>query len=85
MARIAFVAAAALAAVALEGCSARPPAILPAEGVILFDGSPLPKAKVLFFPRAQVEGAASYIAQGVTDDAGRVKLTRHGQNGALRR
>ena len=82
MVRIAFAAAAALAAVTFAGCSAKPPTIVPVEGVVLLATAPLPKVKVLFYPRAQFDGAAGYIAQGVTDDAGRVKLTCHGQDGA---
>jgi hypothetical protein len=82
MARIVFATAAALAAVALAGCSAKPPAIVPVEAVVRLNGAPLPKIKLLFYPQAQFNGAADYIAQGVTDDRGRVKLTCHGQDGA---
>jgi hypothetical protein len=37
---------------------------------------------VLFYPQSQFDGSAEYIAQGVTDDRGRVKLTCHGLDGA---
>lgn len=81
MTRFAFGAAAALA-VALTGCAAKPPAVVPVEGVVLLDGAPLPKVKLLFFPQAKFDQAADYVAQGVTDDEGRFKLTCHGQDGA---
>jgi hypothetical protein len=81
MTRIFFGASAALT-VALTGCAAKPPAIVPVEGVVLLDGAPLPKVKVLFFPQAPFDEAADYIAQGVTDDQGRFKLTCHGKDGA---
>lgn len=81
MNRIAFGAAAALA-VALTGCAAKPPAIVPVEGVVLLDGAPLPKVNVMFFPQGEFDGASDYIAQGVTDDQGRFRLTCHGQDGA---
>ena len=81
MTRIILGAAAALA-VALTGCAAKPPAIVPVEGVVLLDGAPLPKVRLLFFPQAGFEEASEYVAQGVTDDQGRFKLTCHGKDGA---
>jgi hypothetical protein len=74
-------AAALLAAALLGGCgSPPPPAIVEAEGVVLLDGAPLPRAKVRFFP--SIEQSSAYIAEGVTDDNGRFTLTCHGQPGA---
>jgi hypothetical protein len=83
MTRFVFGTAAALV-VALAGCTGtgKPPAIVPVEGVVLLDGAPLPKVKVLLFPQAKFDGAADYVAQGVTDDQGRFKLTCHGKEGA---
>jgi len=81
MTRMVFGAAATLAA-ALTGCTAKPPAIVPVEGVVLLDGAPLPKVKVLLVPMADFEGASDYFAQGVTDDQGRFKMTCHGKEGA---
>jgi hypothetical protein len=51
-----------------------------AEGVVLLDGAPLPRAKVRFFP--DIDQPNAYIAEGVTDDEGRFTLTCHGQRGA---
>jgi len=81
MTRIAF-GATALLAVALTSCTSKPPAIVPVEGVVLLDGAPLPKVRVLFFPQAKFEGASEYVAQGVTDDEGRFKLVCRGKDGA---
>jgi hypothetical protein len=81
MTRISFGATAALA-VALTSCTAKPPPVVPVEGVVLLDGAPLPKVKVLFFPQAKFDGASDYVATGVTDDQGRFKLTCHGKDGA---
>jgi hypothetical protein len=81
MSRITAGAVAALA-IALSGCAAKPPAVVPVEGVVLLDGAPLPKVRVLFYPQAKFDQAGEYIAQGVTDDQGRFKLTCHGLDGA---
>ena len=72
--------AALLAVLFLGGCSAKPPPIVPAEGVVLLNGAPLPKVKVSFFP--QFDNASEYIAHAMTDDNGRFSLTCHGQSGA---
>jgi hypothetical protein len=81
MTRFVFGAAALLMAVALTGCTTKPPPIVPVEGVVLLDGAPLPKVKVLFFPQGKFD-ASQHVAQGVTDDEGRFKLTCLGQDGA---
>jgi hypothetical protein len=76
---------AALAAAAVlwaAGCATKePPQIVEVEGVVLLEGEPLKKVEVRFIPAA--EHGADYIAQGVTDDKGRFKLTCNGQPGAV--
>src|SRR5262245_2230951 len=76
-------AAAALLAAALlaAGCNKTPPAIVPAEGVVLLNGQPLPHAEVQFVPMLRGFGG-EYIAVAVTDDQGRFKLLCKGQPGA---
>jgi hypothetical protein len=65
---------------ALVGCGTNPPPIVEAEGIVLLNGAPLPKAKVRFFP--QFDNASEHVAHGVTDDNGRFRLVCHGQPGA---
>lgn len=63
------------------GCGEEPPPpIVPAKGVVLLNGAPLPQAQVRFIP--QIEYGADYIASGVTDDRGRFTLQCNGQPGA---
>jgi hypothetical protein len=69
-----------LALAGLIGCGSKPPVIVPVEGVVLLNGTPLPNAKVRFFPT--LEKSSDYLAQGVTDDNGHFTLTCHGQPGA---
>jgi hypothetical protein len=64
----------------LVGCGSSPPPIVPVECVVKLNGTPLPKAKVIFYP--QFENSSEYIAQGMTDDNGRVTPTCKGQPGA---
>jgi hypothetical protein len=63
------------------GCGkAPPPDIVEVEGVIRLGGRPLNKAEVRFIPL--VDHGPEYVARGVTDAAGRFKLTCNGQSGA---
>jgi hypothetical protein len=68
--------------IGIAGCAGRepPPPIIPAEGVVLFDGEPLKQVEVRFVPL--IEHGAQYIARGVTDDTGRFKLMCNGKEGA---
>jgi hypothetical protein len=68
-------------AVALAGCSAPPPAVVPAGGVVLLNSEPLPNARVEFVPMTPGLGA-EYIAFGTTDEKGRFTLSCKGQSGA---
>jgi hypothetical protein len=68
-------------AVALAGCSAPPPAVVPAAGIVLLNGEPLPNARVEFVPMTPGLGA-EYIATGTTNETGRFTLTCKGQPGA---
>ena len=61
-------------ALVLSGCGRSPPPIVPAEGVVLLNGHPLPNAEVRFVPTFEGLGA-EYIATGVTDEQGHFKLT----------
>jgi hypothetical protein len=56
------------------------PAIVPAQGVVLLGGAPLPNAQVRFIP--SIDLGAEYIASGVTDAQGRYTLECNGQPGA---
>jgi hypothetical protein len=67
--------------VALVGCAKAPPEIVPVEGVVLFNGQPLPHAEVQFVPMAPGLGA-EYVASGTTDENGRFTLTCRGRPGA---
>ena len=80
MVRNAHAAAAVILLVAMAGCKAPPPPIVEAEGVVLLDGKPLNRAQVRFIPMIQY--GPEYTATGVTDEAGRFKLTCKGQPGA---
>jgi hypothetical protein len=82
MLRTCLGAAALLAAALPVGCgSPSPPiTIVEAEGVVLLNDVPLPRAKVRFFP--SIDQSSAYIAAGVTDDKGRFTLTCHGEPGA---
>ncbi len=64
------------------GCGGKepPPPIVPAQGVVLLAGKPLPTVQVRFIP--QIEYGAEYIATGVTDDQGRFTLQCNGKQGA---
>lgn len=68
------------AALVLTGCAAKPPTIVPGEGVVVLNGEPLPHAFVQFVPMIQGFGA-EYIATATTDEHGRFKLTCNGQDG----
>ena len=82
MTRSTFGAVAIFAAVLfLSGCSTSAPPIVPAEGVVLLNGQPLPNAQVQFIPTAQGLGP-EYIATGTTDEKGRFTLICKGQTGA---
>jgi hypothetical protein len=69
-----------VAAASLAGCGPAPPAIVRAEGIVLLDGRPLPKAKVRFIP--VIERPNRYSAQATTDDDGRFVLECNGAPGA---
>jgi hypothetical protein len=73
-------AAVCLAAVLTTGCGEAPPTIVEAEGIVLVNGRPLPRARVRLIP--SIPQSSDYIAQGMTDDEGRFTLTCHGQDGA---
>lgn len=63
------------------GCGKEPPpAILPAQGVVLLNGAPVPMAQVRLIPK--IGYGAEFIATGVTDDQGRFVLKCNGQPGA---
>jgi hypothetical protein len=70
---------AALVAV-LAGCGKPPPQIIEVEGVVRLEGKPLKNVAVRFVPVA--DDATEYVASGVTDEAGRFRLTCKGQTGA---
>jgi hypothetical protein len=73
--------AAAAVAALLAGCGkAPPPPIVVVEGVVRLDGKPLNKAQVRFIP--VTDHGPEYMAGGVTDEAGRFRLTCKGQPGA---
>lgn len=80
MTRLTF-AAAVWSAALLSGCATRPPDIVPATGVVLLNGQPLPGAEVRFIPMVQGVGG-EYIATAITDERGRFQLTCNGQPGA---
>jgi hypothetical protein len=74
------VAAAALLTLAV-GCGKAPqPVLVEAEGVVRLDGKPLKNVEVRFIPPDS--WGPEYVASGVTDGAGRFKLTCKGQPGA---
>lgn len=53
---------------------------VPVNGVVTFDGKPLPKAAVKFVPHGETKGVECF---GVTDDAGRYELMQlRGATGA---
>jgi hypothetical protein len=63
------------------GCGkAPPPQIVEVEGVVRLDGKPLKRAEVRFIPAA--DRGPEYLGVGVTDDAGRFRLTCNGRPGA---
>jgi hypothetical protein len=62
------------------GGKAPPPPIVPASGVVLLNGAPLPHASVRFIPN--IKFGAQYIATGVTDEQGNYALQCNGQPGA---
>jgi hypothetical protein len=65
----------------VQGCGKEaPPPIVPAQGVVLLRGKPLPKAQIRFIP--DIDYGAAYIATAVTDDSGRFTLECNGQPGA---
>jgi hypothetical protein len=75
------IAVAAVAAVLFAGCGKTPPPpIVEVEGVIRLDGKALNRAEVRFIPL--IAFGPDYVAVGVTDAAGRFKLTCKGQPGA---
>ena len=64
-----------------NGCRKEsPPPIVPAKGIVLLGGKPLPTAQVRFIP--QIGFGADYIATATTDDQGRFTLQCNGQQGA---
>ena len=68
-------------AVVLAGCGKPPPPqIVEVEGVVRLEGKPLKNVAVRFVPVA--DDATEYVASGVTDEAGRFRLTCKGQTGA---
>ena len=82
MIRTTFGAAAGLAAaLVLTGCTSKPPAIVPAEGMVVRNNQPVPHAFVQFVPMIKGFGA-EYIASATTDENGRYKLECNGQPGA---
>lgn len=63
------------------GCGKEaPPPIVPARGIVLLRGQPLPSAQVCFIPH--IDQGTGYIAIGVTDAQGRYTLECNGQSGA---
>src|SRR5579859_6261562 len=57
------------------GCGpAAPPPLVPAEGVVMLDGQPLPNAMVTFAPQLSQYGA-EMNSWGITDDQGKFQLT----------
>jgi hypothetical protein len=80
MARCYRSAACALLVALACSCGKAPPEILKAEGIVRLDGKPLNKARVVFIPVADV--GREYRASGLTDEAGRYRLTCNGQPGA---
>jgi hypothetical protein len=67
--------------VLIGGCGqASPPPLVEAEGIIRLDGVPLNNAQVRFVPVGNF--GPEYIATGVTDKAGRFRLTCNGRPGA---
>ena len=74
------IAALAVIASSLAGCSKTPPPIVAVEGRVTLNGKPLPKAEVRFYPMIGFGG--EYIAVGETDEDGRYKLTCLDQAGA---
>lgn len=53
---------------------------MPAQGIVLLDGAPLPKANLRFIPQTKV--GSEFIATGVTDEFGKYNLQCNGQPGA---
>jgi hypothetical protein len=63
------------------GCGKEPPPnIVPASGVVLLGGVPLPNAQVRLIP--MIGFGPEYIASAVTDDAGKFELQCNGKPGA---
>jgi predicted small lipoprotein YifL len=78
IARVGF--ALAIALCVLIGCGQQGPTVVPASGVVTYEGEPVEGARVMFHP--QGEGARS--SYGTTDASGRFKLSTFGMNdGAL--
>jgi hypothetical protein len=64
-----------------QGChKASPPPILPAKGIVLINGQPVPQAQVRFIPN--IGFGPEYISTGVTDAEGRFTLQCNGRPGA---
>jgi hypothetical protein len=61
---------------AIAGCGDAPagPPLVPAEGVITFNGSPLAAADLIFVPQGETKGQGGV---GRTDSSGRFKLISH--------
>jgi hypothetical protein len=71
-----------IAASLAAGCGTAPPSVTEAEGVVLLNGVPLPKAQVEFAPDLAKFGA-EFNSSAVTDDRGRFQLKcANGQDGA---
>jgi hypothetical protein len=76
----AAVAGAALVALSAGCAKPPPPPIVEVQGVLRLDGKPLNNAEVRFVPL--IDYGPEYVAAGVTDEAGRFRLTCKGQAGA---
>lgn len=64
----------------LLGCGGNSLDTVPAEGVVTFEGEPVPKITVVFMP----EGGRGQIAKGTTDAEGKFSLqTRSPGDGAM--
>ncbi len=60
------------------GCTGRDqPPVAEVQGVITYEGKPLPSANVIFQPES------GPVASGLTDESGRFSLITQGQKGAL--
>jgi hypothetical protein len=72
IAQVRFVVLACLGAIAVAGCSRKPP-LAQVEGTVRLDGRPLPDALVCFLPDPE-RGAAGPRSVAVTDESGHFQL-----------